>query len=111
MKLRQFGDKALPFSASLRSLYLRGGGVWAIVSRVVGGGSQVHFFGGCAPLSRGRRLCGLDDGNALGGGDGLLLVLVLLPRLPVMERPIPVFLVVAANRTAAHIDEQQENIK
>lgn len=71
----------------------------------MGGGPQVHFLGGHAPLSRRRRLRGLDDGNALGGGDGLLLVFVFLSRLSVVERAVPVLLVVAANRTADYINE------
>lgn len=104
-KLRRLANKALLLSVFPRCLYLLGGGVWTVVSRVVGGGPEVHFFGGCAPLSRGRRLCGLDDGNALGGGDSLLLILVFLPRLSIVERPVPVLLVVAADRTAACIHE------
>lgn len=103
--MTQLADRMLPFRASRRCLYRLGGGVLAGVSHVVGGGPQVHFLGGHAPLSRRRCFRGLDDGNALGGGDGLLLVFVFLPRLSIVERTVPVLLVVTANRAAAYISQ------
>jgi len=80
--------------------YLFGGGGWALVSHVVGCGPQVHHLGRDAPLPRRRGLRCLDDVNGL-GGDGLLFVFELFPRLAVVRRATPVLLVVATETETA----------
>lgn len=75
------------------SRYLFGGGTWALISHVVGCGSQVHNLRRDPSLPRGCSLCCLDYVYAL-GGNGFLFVFEVFSRLAIVRRAAPVLLVV-----------------
>lgn len=73
--------------------YLFVGGVWALVSCVVGCGPQVYFFGRSPSLSCRCGLRCLDYLYAL-GGNSLLFIFELSPWLPIVGWSTPILVIV-----------------